>query len=122
MSGERGVSRPMSLAEHASLLWVIASIADSRIAGSLYRQSLEVLVSVESTTCMLNFELGSDQQQVDLPNGPLPITANVYSGNGELAGEILVWVNDGLLSAMEYPWFTDQMPTVFPNPDALRHA
>jgi hypothetical protein len=53
-----------------------------------------------------------------LPNGPYPARAFV-SGQSGYRGEILLWVNDGHLSALEYAWVTDEPPTRWPRPDEM---
>jgi hypothetical protein len=50
----------------------------------------------------------------------VPLRAFVHSPGGELLGEILVWVRDGYLSALEYAWYTDDAPSEMPPPDHLR--
>jgi len=50
----------------------------------------------------------------------IPLRALVHSPGGELLGEILVWVRDGYLSALEYAWYTDDAPSEMPPLDHLR--
>jgi hypothetical protein len=50
----------------------------------------------------------------------IPVRALVHSPGGELLGEILVWVRDGYLSALEYAWYTDDAPSEMPPLDHLR--
>lgn len=35
-------------------------------------------------------------------------------------GDILLWVRDGKLAALEYAWTTERMPLMLPTPDQLR--
>ena len=49
-------------------------------------------------------------------NGPVPINTSVFSPSRIEYGEILVWVTDGYLSAIEHPWWSDDMPTSWPEP------
>ena len=51
-----------------------------------------------------------------VPDGPLGTVADVTGDAGEHQGEILVWVQDGLLSSAEYAWVTDEAPTAWPDP------
>jgi hypothetical protein len=53
------------------------------------------------------------------PDGPIPIKAKVASTDGGLLGEILVWVSNGFLSALEYAWYTDAPPTSLPHPSLV---
>jgi hypothetical protein len=50
----------------------------------------------------------------------IPLRALVNSPGGELLGEILVWVGDGYLSALEYAWYTEDAPSEMPPLDYLR--
>jgi hypothetical protein len=54
------------------------------------------------------------------PDGPLPGSAVVLDDSGQPIGEILVWVEHGYLSAVEYAWYTDEPPLEWPSPEALR--
>jgi hypothetical protein len=46
--------------------------------------------------------------------GPLPGFAGVYGADGSAIGTLLVWVEDGYLSALEYAWVTDDAPDRLP--------
>jgi hypothetical protein len=48
------------------------------------------------------------------------IPAHVVDKAGEYVGEILIWVHDGALAALEYAWVTDGMPTVLPTVEMIR--
>ncbi|GAA2773149.1 hypothetical protein [Kitasatospora cinereorecta] len=46
----------------------------------------------------------------------LPVDARVHDRSGEYIGELLVWAEGGTtLSALEYAWVTDEMPTSLPS-------
>jgi hypothetical protein len=45
-----------------------------------------------------------------------PIEAHVVSTDGSYLGEIMLWLADGKLSALEYSWVTDDPPTALPDP------
>ncbi|WP_143047127.1 hypothetical protein [Amycolatopsis xylanica] len=49
-------------------------------------------------------------------SGPIPVRALVNDESGDLLGEVLVWVNDGKLAALEYAWYGDDMPSSWPDP------
>jgi hypothetical protein len=49
-------------------------------------------------------------------DGPVPIEANFYDESGEYVGELLVWVENGRLSALEYATIGDEAPTELPDP------
>ncbi len=53
----------------------------------------------------------------------LPVGAGVYDRSGEYVGDLLVWIEDGTaLSALEYAWVTDEMPTALPSVDRIQLA
>ena len=56
----------------------------------------------------------------ECPDGPVPVRALVEDAGGDPIGWILIWVEDGYLSALEFAWVTDDMPTLFPSPDSVR--
>ena len=49
-------------------------------------------------------------------DGPVPIEANVYDDSSEYAGELLVWVENGRLSALEYATIGDEASSELPDP------
>jgi hypothetical protein len=112
-------TRPLSLREHAALLWVLTSLDDREQADILYRQSLDVVVT-GGTPAMVDLSLDPGFERANLPNGPLPVRAIAYDDAGTPIGEVLVWVEDGLLSALEHAWYTDERPDEFPIPSQLR--
>ncbi|GHF14318.1 hypothetical protein [Streptomyces morookaense] len=46
--------------------------------------------------------------------GPIPVRTSVLGESGSLEGEILIWVTDGYLSALEYAWYGETMPRELP--------
>ncbi|MET8765910.1 hypothetical protein [Streptomyces sp. NPDC004658] len=61
---------------------------------------------------------GSESPSADLENGIIPATGTVTDDSGGLFGELLVWVSDGRLSALEFSWYGDTAPTELPDPAA----
>lgn len=60
----------------------------------------------------------SGTAQIELPNGPYPAFAYVRT-DSVYRGEILLWLKDGQLSALEFASVTDDLPTRWPRPDEL---
>jgi hypothetical protein len=52
--------------------------------------------------------------------GPVPGQTWVLDEAGAPIGTLLVWVDKGYISALEYGWVTDQPPTALPSTDSLR--
>jgi hypothetical protein len=47
-------------------------------------------------------------------DGQIPVGSEVRDSAGTYLGEILIWVADGCLSAIEHAWVTDDPPTELP--------
>jgi hypothetical protein len=54
-------------------------------------------------------------------SGPVPGCAWVHDANGQPVGTLLVWVDRGYISTLEYGWITDQPPTELPTVEQLRY-
>ncbi|WP_228566516.1 hypothetical protein [Nocardia sp. SYP-A9097] len=67
----------------------------------------------------MDLEVLAGAEAVRGMDGLLPVGAEVRDQSGEYIGEILVWVDGGYLSAIEYAWVSDDRPTVLPDPAAL---
>lgn len=52
--------------------------------------------------------------------GRLPVHAEVMNEAGQYVGELLVWLHEGVLAALEYAWVTDDMPTALPPVESIR--
>ncbi|CAM3799388.1 hypothetical protein NOGI109294_13815 [Nocardiopsis gilva] len=59
------------------------------------------------------------RSRAEIAEGPLPLTATVASDEGELVGELLLWTENGRLSALEYAWYTDEPPESLPDPGRI---
>jgi hypothetical protein len=83
-----------------------AQIEHARVVGGLATLlDLEVLPTAVIANC---------------DDGPIPVRAFVESPDGEVQGEVLVWVKGGYLSGIEFAWYTDEAPSELPSPDCLR--
>lgn len=52
---------------------------------------------------------------------PVPSSPIVVDKDGEPTGELLLWLDvEGYINCLEYPWFTDAMPTDLPPPDRVK--
>lgn len=65
----------------------------------------------------VDIEVDAKAPCADVPNGPVPVRALVTNADGELIGEILIWIGAGRLAGIEYAWFTDDPPTELPPPE-----
>ncbi|WP_040872139.1 hypothetical protein [Nocardia exalbida] len=57
-------------------------------------------------------------QASDAPDGIFACGA-VTDRNGSPLGEVILWVENGWLSGVEYAWYTDQRPHALPEPDRI---
>ncbi len=44
----------------------------------------------------------------------------VSDQHGSPIGELILWVEDGWLSGIEYVWYTDERPAALPDPDQVQ--
>lgn len=110
--------RPLQPLE-LDLLKVIASHAPESHRRALVAQISKARV-VGGIPTLLKIGVDRDEDLVALPDGPLPVRALVEDRCGSPAGEVLVWIKGGYLTALEYAWVTDQPPAALPQTDAIR--
>jgi len=80
---------------------------------------LENAVVAGGIPTFLDLEISQGTPASTYPDGPLPLRAFVEERGG-VTGEIIIWVKDGYLSALESAWFTDEPPTSAPRPEQVR--
>jgi hypothetical protein len=86
--------------------------------GDLLAQ-LPTAVVTGGTATVLDLQVPPTTPRATLDDGPLPIETTVTAANGEILGEILIWVNKGHLSGLEFAWVTDEAPTEWPLPEQI---
>lgn len=64
----------------------------------------------------VDLEVVEPFRRAEISDGVIPAIGLVKDSSGELVGELLLWVSDGSLSALEYSWFTDEAPVALPDP------
>ncbi|WP_322780735.1 hypothetical protein [Frankia sp. Cas4] len=111
--------RPLNSAEHALLerILVVNYPGVAQLRAQLCRVRVVALWSRGSVS--VDFRVFSDAPRSDLASGVIPVDAAVVTSNGQLVGEILIWVEIGYLSALEYAWYGDEMPASLPNPENI---
>lgn len=109
--------RPLQPLE-LGLLKLIASHAEPH-ARALAAQISKARV-LGGIPTLLRIGVDRDETPVALPDGPLPVRALVDDRRGRPAGEVLVWIKSGYVTALEYAWVTDQPPAALPPADAIR--
>jgi len=108
-------SRDLTPNEQAILLRVLDARPDY---AELRAQVVDARVSGGVPT-LLDLRVAESSPASAVSDGPLPETALVESPDG-VKGEIIVWVTNGLLAALELVWYTEEAPAQFPDPSAVR--
>jgi len=68
----------------------------------------------------VDLSVSADADPAPVADGEIPAGSEVRDEAGEYLGEILVWVEDGRLSALEYAWVTDDPPHRLPTAAELK--
>jgi hypothetical protein len=69
---------------------------------------------------MLDLRVNRSTPPSVFADGPILVSVEVSDESGAPIGELLVWVNDGRLSALEFAWWTDEPPRQLPSPGRLK--
>ncbi|WP_156426698.1 hypothetical protein [Mycobacterium sp. IS-3022] len=99
---------------------VTAIIESSGFPGgrTLIEELGEAVVSHE-TRWILDIKTPHATSGVELPDGPFPARAFVPS-EPAYQGEVIVWIENGHISGLEYAWVSDDPPTEWPRPDGMQ--
>jgi hypothetical protein len=100
------------------------------LGGSPFPGSADLTAQVPLTRVvgglptLLNLEVARSATRAAVPDGPIPGRAFVRPTDGSdeeesTEGELLVWVRDGYLSAIEFAWYVDTPPQGLPEPDRV---
>lgn len=108
------MDRPLDANEAFVLHLILQDLQDA----ALLEQETTVRVSGGKPT-FIDLCVPDDAPLSHLKDGPLKITPEALTLEGEPAGVILLWIEAGKLSAMEYGWYTDDTPEGFPDPDRV---
>lgn len=90
----------------------------SHIVGGLSKEAA-LLTQVDAVVVtggrLTMLDLDTTGAPIEAPDGPLDVRATVLAADETTTGELIVWIRDGRLSALEYAWWTDDPPTVLPD-------
>ncbi|MFK0007725.1 hypothetical protein ACIQTZ_11785 [Paenarthrobacter sp. NPDC090520] len=108
------------LSEHVRTL-VCSILRQANFLGSdqLIEQASTVVVAGGPIT-MLDLRPNPEHAASAFTSGPIPVSVEVLDVSGSSIGELLVWVNAGRLSALEFGWWTDERPDQLPHPSQLK--
>ncbi|MFI1837658.1 hypothetical protein [Streptomyces olivaceoviridis] len=113
---DRPATRPLSPLEQRVLVKLLS--AEFPGAQELRNQLAQtrVIRPWGSESPSVDLEVPPGVPEAAIEDGIIPATATVTDDSGELFGELLVWVSDGKLSALEFSWYGDTPPTELPDP------
>lgn len=110
--------RALTSSEREALLRILEA-ASFKGAAELRTQAGEAIV-VGGPPTLLRLSVQGSSPVATLPDGPIPVEAHVHASDGIFEGEILVWVKNGYLSALEFAWVRNEDPTGIPAADRIR--
>jgi hypothetical protein len=113
---DNGNWRDISPEEVAMVRAIISTSGISE--GQALLDDLPGAVVLQDVVWIYDVKTPNTAPGTSLPNGPYPVRAYVPSA-AAYRGEILIWITDGHLSALEYAWVTDDPPTRWPRPDEM---
>lgn len=111
--------RELTPLERDALRWVLDQ-GDFPGVAELRAQVDSVVVTGARLPIDLELEVPADAARSVCKDGILPVRVLVVDSQDDSVGSIELWVEGGYLAAMEFSWFTDDMPTEYPDPSRLR--
>lgn len=103
------------------LLRHVLGEADFPGCAELLQQVSSVNV-VGGPVTMLDLRVTGPTSASAFTDGPIPLSAMVLDATGVTLGELLIWVNDGYISSLEFAWWSDDPPDQLPTLDSVRVA
>jgi len=91
---------------------VAAALPDG---GAELRAQLVAAAVADGSATHLDVTVPTESPRLEHPDGPLSTVVTVLDDDGGHAGEVLVWVRDGLMVGVEQTWYTDEPPTGWPD-------
>ncbi|RST16469.1 hypothetical protein E2C00_17400 [Streptomyces sp. WAC05374] len=106
--------RPLNADERAVLEHVLSAefVGASQLRSQLDRA--EVIAVWAPGSVSVDLRVGAPCEPAALPQGLVPVDAEVHDPSGAYVGEILLWTDGATLTALEFAWVTDEMPTSLP--------
>jgi hypothetical protein len=112
--------RSLNAAEKAVLEHILASDFTGSSALRSQIGQAEVVATWAPGSVSVDLRVLEPVSRTSLATGLVPVDAQVLDECGEYVGELLVWVEDGVLAGLEYAWITDEMPAVLPTVERIR--
>ena len=115
-------TRPLNPTELAIVQTIYATLEDTQ-RQTLQAQLTGLVVTAawaqDSASVDILPAVDAKPIPADLNDGILPVRAIAYEGE-DVAGEILLWITDGILSAIEYAYYLGDTPAHLPTPEQIR--
>ena len=112
-------TRALTADEDRLLRFLLTNMQPEAVQLLPHLDGAQVVVS-DDPEIWLDIEVRPDAVPVDLPNKPIDMRATVVSPDGEVQGEVFVWVIDGRLSSLQQAVYSDDRPTAMPDPGSIR--
>ena len=100
------------------LVTVMLSSSDFHGRDELVGQATEVRVTGGPVT-MLALDVGANAPRSAFDQNRVPGTAWVNDADGNVIGTLVLWTQDGFLSALEHGWVTEEPPSELPGPEQV---
>ena len=103
------------------LLRHVLGQADFPGSDELLQQASSVDI-VGGPVTMLDLRVTTPTSASSFTDGPIPLSVMVLDPAGVAFGELLIWVNGGYLSSLEFAWWSDDPSGQLPTVDRVRVA
>lgn len=114
--------RSLTTCEQALIMSILCSYSDTEAAAVLAVQSANAAVVPSAIPTFLEFRVEGKAAPAAVPDGPLDTRMLVVDSGNQSTGEVILWVEAGRLSALEFAWYSDQTPQQLPFPWQIRPA
>jgi len=112
-------ARPLSDRERAVAQRILDATRTSDV-DRLKNQLSVATVEAASNPTFLDLTIPRTVPHAKIEDGPLSVQALIRGTDAQqVEGEIILWVQDGYLSALELAWYTDEPPVEWPSTDRL---
>jgi hypothetical protein len=88
--------------------------------GQELAAQVEDVAIVGGPPTLLHLEVPPTVSPAGAEDGVIPVRAFVHGDDGEIEGEVMVWVKNGYLSGLEFAWYSDSTPTGMPEASRVR--
>jgi hypothetical protein len=119
MADEPGTQpRPLTTDERADLEKVLSTASFDGV--DVLRAQVPRTSVAGGIPTLLDLTVDRSVPPAPVRNGPVPGRWVVEGTDGEVEGELLVWVFNGYLDGFELAWLTEGPPAAFPPPERVR--